>query len=128
MHGLPSHPLTRLHGGGYGADSQDRTSCWPHGGPSLYPALTPTPGGTWLGCAERGCLYPGGETDPKEGPAAPALYRGAGLCYWLGGAAPREGNQRAAEPLTSLPGNCAHPEPRHTSRPAPWPCMGCCRG
>ena len=31
---------------------------------------------------------------------------------------------RAAELFTSLPRHRAHPEPRHASRPALWPCMG----
>ena len=36
--------------------------------------------------AGRGCLYPGGDTDPKEGLAALALYRGGLGCVigWEG--------------------------------------------
>lgn len=53
-----------------------RASLWQPRGPTLDPTSTPTLGGTCLGCAERGCLCPAGNTDPKEEPAAPALYMG----------------------------------------------------
>lgn len=119
-------PICRRMGVDTRSPFQSQVGCWHHEDPhlTLNPTRIPAPGGTWPGCAERGCLYPGGNTDPREGPAALVLYGGAGLGYWLGGAAPREGGWMAAETLTSLPGHHAHPEPRHALHPAPWPCMG----
>lgn len=89
--------------------SRDSSTSGPYG---RHPTLDPTPGNTWLGGAGRGCLYPGGDTDPKEGPAALALYRGGpGLCDWLGRAAPweRAGGQLSSSP--HCPGIVPTPNP-----------------
>lgn len=85
--GLPDTRSTFLHtdppAGGRGSRETYMQGCFPSWaslrqprGPALDPTLTPTQGGTCLGCAERGCLCPAGNTDPKEEPAALALYRG----------------------------------------------------
>lgn len=140
--GPPCHTLTRLCAGGHGGGHvrplpEPAWTLIPEEDPTLDPTPNPTPGSTWLGCADRGCLCPGGNTDPKERPTALALYRGEpGLCYWLGGAAPRDraGRQLSLSPHrpgivpTRNPGMpCAHPHglvwaaPGSGPRPPPTP-------
>lgn len=81
------HTDLPVHGGMWGATckspSRDSSTSGSYG---RHPILDPTPGSTWLGGAGRGCLYPGGDTDPEEGPAALALYRGGLSCVigWEG--------------------------------------------
>lgn len=62
-----------------------------HGSPCPDPTRRPA-GGTCLGCAEGGCPNRGGNADPKEEPAAPALYRwGLGCAIGWEGLPPERG-------------------------------------